>query len=102
VVTYIIEGDGGKEILVLVVAGASPDVTNLLGLDVDNLKGLAGQRRCRNLEDRQRRSQVCQRLSDTRDGWDQRREAELSLLERAGRAAGDTGNQGAQESGSEG
>jgi hypothetical protein len=32
--SYIIETSGDEEVLVLVVASSSPEVTNLLGLDV--------------------------------------------------------------------
>ena len=106
VYTHIVEGDRGKEILVVVVTSTSPEVTNLLGLDVGNLERRGLQRRGRGLEDGQRGQKRDKGISDPRDGRDQRRQRELRVLLLKIRAAadfggraGDMGDQGAQQSG---
>lgn len=82
-VTHIIETGRDKEILMLVVSCTSPEVSNLLGLDVLHSERRAVQRRSWNLKDRQRRDQVVKGLSNTRNGRNQRRQAETLLLERS-------------------
>ena len=89
----------------LVVTRASPEVANLLGLNVLGLKRRAVQRRCGDLEDRQRGDKTIERLSDSRNRGDERRQAELLLLKglgRAGRAGRHMSDERAQKSGSEG
>lgn len=104
--THIIERDGRKEILVVVVASTRPEITDLLGLDVGNLERRGLQRRGRGLEDGQRGQKGDEGISDSRDGRDQRWQRELRILLLKIRAAadfggraGDMGDQGAQESG---
>lgn len=60
----------------LLVTRASPEVTNLLGLDITRGKRRTIKRRGRDLQDRQRGSHVVQDLSDTWDAWDKRRQRE--------------------------
>ena len=69
--TYIIETGGDKEILVLVVTSTSPEVSNLLRLQVRGSEGLTGERGGRNLENRQGRGNTGQWLSDAGDGRDE-------------------------------
>lgn len=68
----------------LVVTSASPEVSNLLGLDLGDLERLTVQGRGGHLKDRQRGGQVIESLSDTRDRRDQRGQAEISLAGHAG------------------
>lgn len=77
---YIVKTGGNEEVLVFVISSSGPEVSNLLGLDVLHLKGRAIKRRSGNLKDRQRRDEVIEWLSHTRDGRDQRREADLPLV----------------------
>lgn len=60
----------------LLVTRASPEVTNLLGLDITGSKRRTIKRRSRNLQDRQRGGNVVQELSDTWDTRDKRRQRE--------------------------
>jgi hypothetical protein len=49
---YIVKRDSGEEVLVVVVTSSSPEVANLLGLDILDLKRRALERRGRRLENR--------------------------------------------------
>lgn len=72
--SIIVKRVRGQEVLVLVVSSSGPEVPNLLRLDLliaDKWRTL--KRRSGNLQDRQRRSVARKRLSDTRDGGNQRR-----------------------------
>lgn len=87
----------------LVVTSTSPNVANLLGLDVLNFERLAGKRRGGELEDGQRGNQVSEGLSDTWDQGDQRRQADLGfLLLKLSRVGGDIRHERAQESSTKG
>lgn len=68
----------------LVITSTSPEVANLLGLDVGDFERGAIQRRSRKLENRQGRSVVSKRLSNSWDLGDQRREAETSFRDVGG------------------
>jgi hypothetical protein len=63
----------------LVITSTSPEVSNLLGLDVGDLERGAIQRRSGKLENRQGRSVVSKRLSHPGDLGDQRRKTETSF-----------------------
>lgn len=68
--SIIIKRVGGQEILVLVVSSRGPEVTDLLGFDASvDLVWRASKGRSRNLQNRQRRSVLGKRLSDSRDEW---------------------------------
>lgn len=60
--------------LVELVSRSSPEVTNLLRLDVTWSEWRALQWRSRNLQNRQRRGVGSQSLSHTRNGGDKRRQ----------------------------
>jgi hypothetical protein len=70
----IVQTVGGKEVLVLLITGTSPEVTNLLGLDVAGLEGGAVEGSSRDLQDGQGRDDVVQGLGDSRDMRNQRRQ----------------------------
>src|SRR4051812_7175581 len=74
--TYIIKTSGDQEVCVLVVSSASPEVADLLGLDVGRGEGRAGQSRGGRLQDWQRRRVGGQRLRHTGNGRDQGRQAD--------------------------
>jgi hypothetical protein len=78
--TYIVETGSHEEILVLVITSTSPEISNLLRLDILHLERGAIKRRSRNLKDRQRRSKIVEWLSHAWDGRDQRRETDLPLV----------------------
>lgn len=56
------------------VCRASPEITNLLWLNIARLKGRALQRRSRDLQNRQRRSVGRQRLGHSRNAGNERRQ----------------------------
>jgi hypothetical protein len=56
------------------VGRSSPKVTNLLRLDITRGERRTLQWRCRNLQNRQRRSVGSQRLGHSWDGWNKRRQ----------------------------
>ena len=66
----------GKHTLMLLVTRTGPEVTDLLGLDITRGKRRTLKRRSRDLQNWQRRSIVCQYLSDARNAGDQRRKGE--------------------------
>jgi hypothetical protein len=68
----IVQTVGGKEVLVLLVTGTSPEVANLLGLDVAGLEGRAIKGSGGNLQDGQGRDNVVQGLGDSWDVRNQR------------------------------
>lgn len=89
VYTYIVKTVGSKEVypilsalhvrdmarkrtLVLLITRASPEVADLLGLDVTRSKRRTLKRRSRDLQNRQRRGILGQDLSDTRDAGNKR------------------------------
>jgi hypothetical protein len=105
--TYIVKRNRGKEILVLIVTSPSPEVSNLLGLDVRGGEGRAFQCRSWGLEDRQGREQGAEGHGDARDGGDDTAgegdvEGTLLLmlyqrrLANSKRAAGNSGQQAGQ------
>jgi len=69
----VVETGRDQEIFVLVVAGAGPEVANLLGLNVGSRERFALKWRGRDLQNRERRGVVRQRLRDPGDEGDQRR-----------------------------
>lgn len=82
----------------LVITSTSPEVTNLLGLDVGHLERGAVKRRSGHLEDRQRGDKRVEGLRHTRNRGDQRGQRKVPLLLDLARV----GNSNrAQESGSE-
>lgn len=60
--------------LVELITSSSPEVTNLLGLDITRSERRALKRRGWDLQDRQRRSICCQRLRYSRNAGNERRE----------------------------
>ena len=68
----------------LLITRASPEVPNLLGLDVAAGERRAVQGRRGDLEDGQRRSQLVQGLGDTRDAGDQGRQRDGEALPEGG------------------
>lgn len=75
----IVKGVGGKEVLVLVVTSTSPEISDLLRLDVlVARKWRRGKGRSRYLQDRERGRVACKRLSDSWDGRNQRRKAQAT------------------------
>ena len=75
----VVERIRGKEILMIVVPGSSPEVADLLRLEllVADKRG-ALKWRSRNLQDRERRSVAGKRLCDPRDRRDERRQGKRS------------------------
>ena len=102
-VAYLVKRDSGEEVLVMIVASTSPEVTNLLRLDVLDLKRRALQRRSGRLKDWQRGENRHQRVRDSGNRGDQRRQGELRVLllkvSHLGRRSGNMSHQGAQKSG---
>lgn len=60
----------------LLITRTSPEVADLLGLDVTRRKWRTLKRRSRDLQNRQRRGILGQNLSDTRDAGNERGEGE--------------------------
>jgi hypothetical protein len=84
----IVQTVGGKEVLVLLVTGTSPEVTNLLGLDVTGSERRAVQSSSGDLQDGKRGDNVAQGLSHTGNVRNQRRQRD-----RKGLPEGDQGDQ---------
>jgi hypothetical protein len=75
----VIQTVGSQEVFVLVITCTSPEVSDLLWLDLTSLPWGRLQRWSRNLKDWKRRRIGGQRLRDARNGWDEWRERQLRL-----------------------
>ena len=80
----IVQTVGGKEILVLLVTGTSPEVTNLLGLEVTGSEGRAVHSSSGDLQDGKRRDNVVQGLCHTGNVRDQRWQRDRKRLPKGG------------------
>jgi hypothetical protein len=84
---------------VLIIAGASPEVPDLLWLDIGGLERKTIQGRSGKLKDWQRRGVVGQRFGNTWDFGDQGREADTESFVKLGRRCRDLGSKSTQECG---
>lgn len=99
IMTHVVKTGCDQEISVLVIAGTSPEVSDLLWLDVGGLERETVQGRSGKLKDWQRRGVVGQRFGNTWDLGDQGREADTKSLVQLGGRGRDLGSKSTQESG---
>lgn len=80
----IVQTVGGKEVLVLLVTGTSPEVPNLLGLEVTGSEGGAVHSGSGDLQDGKRGNNVVQGLSHTGNVRNQRGQRDRKGLPEGG------------------